>query len=109
MRQARLHHDLHAVGREEEEWACPKMSEEGPVAAEWACHPKNAAALVVVLAAASRCRLLARRAPVPQQQVLALGQAQQQLVLVLVPLRQELPPELPGRQAVVEVTPGRSR
>lgn len=50
----------------------------------------------------------------PQQQVLALGQAQQaqqQLVLVpvLVPLRQELPPELPGRQAVVEVTPGRSR
>jgi hypothetical protein len=56
---------------------------------------------------------------VPQQQVLALGQAQQaqqaqqQLVLVpvpvLVPLRQELPPELPGRQAVVEVTPGRSR
>jgi hypothetical protein len=51
---------------------------------------------------------------VPQQQVLALGQAQQaqqQLVPVpvLVPLRQELPPELPGRQAVVEVTPGRSR
>jgi hypothetical protein len=63
VRQARLHHDLRAVGREEEEWACPKMSEEGPVVAEWACHPKNAAALVVVLAAqgaASRCRLLAQ-------------------------------------------------